>query len=235
MKRRTRKFLLNIATGVAIAATAAVVLLPAAASAAPATATANVNVRSGPGTSYGVVGVLTSGAIVDVRQCAGSWCEISGRGPDGWVSSSYLNMRGGGTQNLGPVDGGGVNIQIPGISIGIGNNPPPRPPVNRPGPRPPFPPPHTGPGPRPPFPPPHRTSEACFYERANYRGDSFCVQEGDSRRLSRWQQIGSIENPDGLRVRVCTDMNMRGQCRVYTSGSRDLGRFGGSIASVSVD
>jgi uncharacterized protein YraI len=225
MKRRTRKFLLNIATGVAIAATAAVVLLPAAASAAPAVATANVNVRSGPGTGYGVVGVLTSGAIVDVRQCAGSWCEIGGRGPDGWVSSSYLNMRGGGTQNLGPVNGGGVNIQIPGISIGIGNNPPPSRPTypGRPG-RPDFPPPH------------HRTSEACFFERANYRGDSFCVEEGDSlRRLNRWQEVGSIENRDGLRVRVCTDENLRGQCRVYTSGSRDLGRFGNFVASVSVD
>jgi uncharacterized protein YraI len=226
MKRRTRKFLLNIATGVAIAATAAVVLLPAAASAAPAVATANVNVRSGPGTNYGVVGVLTSGAFVDVRQCAGSWCEIGGRGPDGWVSSSYLDIRGGGTQNLGPVNGGGVNIQIPGISIGIGNNPPPRP-----GPRPPFP----GPGPRPPFPPPQQ-AEACFFENANYRGDSFCIDEGDSmRRLGRWQQVGSIENRDGLRIRVCTEPNFRGQCRIYTSGSRNLGRFGDYISSISVD
>lgn len=243
MKRRTRKFLLNIATGVAIAATAAVVLLPAAASAAPATATANVNVRSGPGTQYGVVGVLTAGAFVDVQRCAGTWCEISGRGPDGWVSSSYLNMRGGGTQNLGPVDNGGVNIQIPGISIGIGNNPPPPPRPNfpGPGPRPPFPgpgprPPVPGPGPRPPFPPPHHASEACFFANANYRGDSFCIDEGDSmRRLSRRTEIGSIENRDGLRIRVCTEENFRGQCRVYTSGSRDLGRFGDFISSISVD
>jgi uncharacterized protein YraI len=224
MNRRTRKFLLNVATGVAIAATAAVVLLPAAASAAPAVATANVNVRSGPGTQFGVVGVLTSGAIVDVQRCTGSWCQIEGRGPDGWVSSSYLNQRGSGTQNLGPVNGGGVNIQIPGISIGIGNNPPPRPPVTRPGPRPPFPPPH------------HRTSEACFYEHANFRGNKFCVDEGDSlRRLNRRQDVGSIDNRDGLRIRVCTDANFRGQCRIYTSGSRDLGRFGNSISSISVD
>lgn len=224
MKRRTRKLLLNFATGVAIAATAAVVLLPAAASAAPAVATANVNVRSGPGTSYDVVGVLTTGAIVDVQDCRGSWCLIEGRGPDGWVSSSYLDQRGGGTVNLGPAEPG-ISINVPGISIGIGNNnPPPRPPYpGRPG-RPDFPPPH------------HRTSEACFYERANYRGDSFCVDEGDSlRRLSRWQQVGSIENRDGLRVRVCTDENLRGQCRIYTSGSRDLGRFGDFISSISVD
>lgn len=67
----------------------------AAASAASAYATANVNVRSGPGTGYGVVDVLREGDYVDVDYCRGSWCRINQRGPDGWVSASYLSRDGG--------------------------------------------------------------------------------------------------------------------------------------------
>ncbi len=55
------------------------------------TATTTVNVRSGPGTSYRVVGVLQAGDYVDVNRCTGGWCEISMRGPDGWVSSRFLS------------------------------------------------------------------------------------------------------------------------------------------------
>ena len=75
MNRNTRRMLLNIATGVAVAATAAVVFLPAA-YAQPGTITTNVNVRSGPGTNYGVVDTVRRGTPVDVRQCQGSWCYI---------------------------------------------------------------------------------------------------------------------------------------------------------------
>ncbi|HEY4202857.1 MAG TPA: SH3 domain-containing protein [Devosiaceae bacterium] len=227
----------------AVAATAALMLLPVAASAAPATATANVNVRTGPGPGYGVVSVLTSGQRVDVQQCQGTWCLINARGTSGWVASTYLDQRGfgGGTQNLGPVNGGGISIQIPGVVIG---NPPPPPPIivaPGPGPRPPF----GGPGPRPPFGGPgnghgngpgrpnHR-DQACFYSGANFRGDSFCLDEGESMgRLRRGQQVGSIDNPDGLRVRVCTDDNFRGTCRIYTSDARDLGRFNVQSASAN--
>ena len=62
-----------------------------AAMAAPAFATSNVNVRSGPGTGYGVVDALRRGEQVDVQECRGSWCFIEKRGPDGWVSASYLD------------------------------------------------------------------------------------------------------------------------------------------------
>lgn len=63
----------------------------AAASAAPAFATSNVNVRSGPGTGYGIVDALRRGDRVDVQYCRGSWCFVEKRGPDGWVSASYLD------------------------------------------------------------------------------------------------------------------------------------------------
>ena len=94
MNRTNRKMLLNIATGVAVAATALVVFLPAA-NAAPGTVTSNVNVRSGPGTNYAVVDTARRGERVDVQQCQGSWCYIEKSGPDGWVSSTYLSTGGG--------------------------------------------------------------------------------------------------------------------------------------------
>lgn len=69
----------------------ALVATTATAFAAPAYATGNVNVRSGPGTGYARVDVLTRGQQVDVKYCRGSWCFVEKRGPDGWVSASYLS------------------------------------------------------------------------------------------------------------------------------------------------
>lgn len=65
-------------------------LLPGAALAAAATASQQVNVRSGPATSYGVVGQLQAGQSVDVRQCEGSFCQVAFAGKTGWVSATYL-------------------------------------------------------------------------------------------------------------------------------------------------
>src|SRR5690606_1582996 len=80
MHRQTRKNLLNLATGIAVAAAAVVVFLPAA-NAAPGTATNTVNVRSGPGTGYAVVDALRRGERVDVQRCQGSWCYVVKPGP----------------------------------------------------------------------------------------------------------------------------------------------------------
>ena len=91
MNRQTRKMLLNLATGIAVAAAAALVFLPAT-QAAPGVVTSNVNVRSGPGTGYGVVGVIQAGATVDVVACQGSWCQIAFDGGSGYANRSYLQM-----------------------------------------------------------------------------------------------------------------------------------------------
>ena len=62
-----------------------------AASAAPTFVTGNVNVRSGPGTGYYAIDTIRRGERVDVQYCQGSWCFVEKRGPDGWVSASYLD------------------------------------------------------------------------------------------------------------------------------------------------
>jgi uncharacterized protein YraI len=218
MHRQTRRNLLNLATGIAVAAAAVVVFLPAA-QAAPGTVTSNVNVRSGPGTNYGVVDVARAGQQVDVQQCQGSWCYISKPGPDGWVSASYLRAAGGVTVN--PSNPGisfGFTIGGPNggqISIGVGNQPQPQPPR-----------------PQPPVIQPI-DDEICFYDRTRFRGDSFCMSPGESTRdLRSWtDRISSIDNPGGYEVQVCSDTNYR-NCRTYTTSASTLGDFDDYVASI---
>lgn len=218
MNRHTRRMLLNIATGIAVAATAAVVFLPAA-NAAPGVVTGNVNVRSGPGTNYAVVDVAARGTQVDVQQCQGSWCYINKSGPDGWVSASYLSAGGRPVNPSQPGLSFGFTIGGPNgpqISIGVGNQPQPRPPVVRPLPEPIF-------------------SEVCFYDRTRFRGTSFCLESGDSiRNLGDWaDRISSVENEDGLQVQVCSESNYR-NCRIYTTSASSLGDFDDYIVSIRV-
>lgn len=231
MKRQMAKTLRTALAGLALAAAGMFTLLPSVASAAPATATSNVNVRSSPGGA--VVGVLSSGQRVDMQDCRGTWCYIVGRNVSGWVSSNYLSRSGGGgggNQVIGPVNPDpnfGISVGPGGVSIGIGQ--PPVPPVRPIPPRP-------GPGPRPPMPQPN-FGEVCFYESPGLRGRSFCAESGDRiAQLGRWDSmIGSIENGDGLQVRVCTRPNFRGDCRVYTTDAYNLGRFDGAISSIQVN
>jgi uncharacterized protein YraI len=74
---------------------AALLLASAGAAAAfPATAVTDLNVRSGPGTGYGVVGVLQDGENVEVVARSGGWYQLA---DGGWASGNYLDAEGGGT------------------------------------------------------------------------------------------------------------------------------------------
>ena len=215
MNRHIRRQLLNMATGIAVAAAALVVFLPAA-WAAPGTATSNVNVRSGPGTGYAVVDTLRRGEQVDVQRCQGSWCYIVKRGSDGWVSANYLSARG---QPVNPSQPGiSFGFSVPGgpsFSIGVGNGvTPPRPPVIRPT--------------------PPRRAQVCFFERPGMRGDRFCLEAGESQRVRGRDGIASIDNPRGLSVQLCADRGPR-DCRTYTTSTNSLGRFGDRISTVRVN
>jgi uncharacterized protein YraI len=59
--------------------------------AAAASATTDLNIRSGPGTEHQVIGVIPSGAPVDVLGCTGSWCQVNYAGRAGFASGSYLS------------------------------------------------------------------------------------------------------------------------------------------------
>ncbi|WP_205665458.1 MULTISPECIES: SH3 domain-containing protein [Georhizobium] len=75
--------------------------------------TTDLNLRAGPGTGYQSVGVLPSGAVVNVAGCASgySWCRVNYQGYDGWASSRYL------AQQEGRYAGG--NFSSSAASIGI--------------------------------------------------------------------------------------------------------------------
>ncbi len=59
--------------------------------------TANVNVRTGPGTSYSLLGYLTKGTKVTKTGVSGNWTIINYNGKVAYVSSAYLAVSSGGT------------------------------------------------------------------------------------------------------------------------------------------
>jgi uncharacterized protein YraI len=211
MKSRTRQMLLSFATAVAIACAGAMVMLPTAASAAVTTVTSDVNLRDAPGGS--VIGSVRAGERVDVIECSGSWCRINRSGPDGWISRQYLaGMSAPGFQLNIPLGNDGQGS----LSFGIGGQP----------------------GVEDEAEEEISDGEVCFYERTRLRGDSFCLEAGDTSRSLRggWDdRIASFDNPDGLEVTVCTRTNLRGTCRTYETGARTLGELEGEISSIEVN
>lgn len=256
MNPQTRRMLLNLVTGFAVAAAAALTFLPAT-QAAPGVVTSNVNVRSGPGTNYAVVTAIPSGTQVDVQRCDSGFCYIEGRRVSGWVSAQYLSAGGRPVNPGNPGLSFGFTVGGPGgpnINIGVGNGnnngngPGPRPgnpgpfPGNpgpfpgKPGPGNPGPFPGNGngngngngPGPRPPV---YQNAEVCFYDRTRFRGGSECYESGDSiRDLGRMSgSFQSMQNEDGLTVQVCADRNFR-DCRTYTTSASSLSSFGDVVS-----
>lgn len=79
---------------------------------------------------------------------------------------------------------------------------------------------YPAPPPRPVTPPPvYRDSGACFYSERNFRGDSFCLDRGDSydrlpRNLGR---IRSVEVFGRARVELCSDSGFYGTCATLRS------------------
>jgi len=223
MKIDTKRTLLQAATATAVVFAAALVLIPAAASAAPAEATASVNVRGGPGTSYGVVDVLSPGEDVDVLGCRSGWCYVEHSGPDGYVSSNYLRrVSSGGSATFEPnfnlsfnFPQGSFSIGSGGVSIGVGPGRPDRP--DRP-------------------PSGSMPGDVCFYSGTGFTGSRFCMDQGDMTPYvgAAWNnRISSMSNPDGLTVTVCDDAGYD-ICRTYRTSARSFGTFDNEISSIRI-
>jgi uncharacterized protein YraI len=207
MRKQTRKLLLNITTGVAIAAAAAVVFTPATVFAAPGVTTTNVTLRDGPGRNFPSGGAIPGGTRVNIEECENNYCYISDY--DGWVSASYLSRGGSGGNSNGSF---GISIGSGGVSVSVDTD------DDEGG----F----------------DDVAEVCFYDRTNYNGSSFCLEEGESdARLGAWDdRIRSIENRYNLDVTVCTRSNFDGNCRTYTSSASSLGSsYSRNISSVEVE
>ncbi|WP_245944947.1 SH3 domain-containing protein [Pelagibacterium lacus] len=176
-----------------------------------AAATTALNVRTGPGTSYPVVGALSANQVVNVSECnaSGSWCRVEAANIRGWASASYLRALQP-TQPTRPAPGQpdvGFSINTPNFSFQIGSG-------NRPG----------QPG----------RGEICFYEGYDYRGRSFCAQDGDQDRyLSNFwnDRIRSARIEGNVSATVCTGGNYSGRCAVIDRSIRNLGMLADNISS----
>lgn len=181
------------------------------AAAAPASVSTNVNVRSGPSTQHPVVGSLFANNTVDVGQCSAGWCQITSAGISGWVSSDFVVIGRQAQAQLGPDDGFDLEFNFGGSGRPL---PPPR---------------DRGPFPPPPPPPAFDDEEAgaCFYTRPDFRGEQFCVTEGETYDYLplEWEDsFRSVEIYGGARVDVCRDEDLAGACATLRRDTARLPR-----------
>ena len=88
-KRMFRTALIAVLCLVMLAASAGAI------STGGATTTTSVNFRTGPGTGYGIISTLPSGAKVVVSsESGGGWSKVVYNGTTGYISSDYLNVSG---------------------------------------------------------------------------------------------------------------------------------------------
>ncbi len=201
---------MTIAAGFAVST---FILSTAAAFATSAQSTTALNVRTGPGTSFGVVDTLTPGEHVEISECAeNGWCFIEHEGPDGWVSSNYLEPVSGGTGgSTGENCGFSFNIGSsgPSLSINCGDG----------GGTPPAPTPTPDPDPAPPS-----GNVACFYTGANFTGNEFCHGPATLNTLDATfnDNIASLKLYGSAKARLCRNANLTGLCKNYTNSKANL-------------
>jgi len=233
-----------------------------------AIATLALNVRTGPGTEYSVVDTLSAGEGISVNQCANDWCYIASEGATGWVAQRFLRFgkppspslqpsapvtlpqagqnwpdgQFGNTQNT-PQNNMQNSIQN-SIRDNAQNDPWPGPAV--PWPFQPWPgEPQQNQNPvRPQLNFPQvganeRKDQACFYDGANFGGQSTCINSGRSfERLGpRWNdKISSMQVFPNATVTLCQDANYRGNCATFNRNNPNLGpRFNNQASSIMVD
>jgi len=214
---------MNIASYFIKTAAAGTMLLMSslAASAVEATATVQLNVRTGPGTSFGVIDTLDPGELVNTTECqASGWCYIEQAGPNGWVSSNYLQA----VPPPAPPGSGTPDCQLR-LTLGGGGQPTLEL-ICGPTPGTPTPPP-------PPPPPPPSGDEACFYRDANFQGPHFCYAPGELNSLNSTfnDRISSVRLNGNVNAKLCVNNNLGGYCATITSNAPVLGALINNRAS----
>ena len=189
----------------------------------PAYTSDSANVRSGPSPRYKVITTLPAGTAIDIGACNGGWCVInapaSGYVDQSHIASSYQPQPVPQPQPL-PQPQPWPNQPQPQPWP---NQPQPQPWPNQPPPPRPWP--QQPPRPQPlPQPPVYDDAGACFFSERNFRGNSFCLDEGESlNRLRTWNDsIRSVQVFGGAQVDVCSDQNLYGVCATL---NRDTSRL----------
>ena len=78
---------------------------------------------------------------------------------------------------------------------------------------------------------------ACFYLDADYRGDSFCMNAGESRRNVEARlndRISSVRVFGRAQVLVYENENFGGASRTFVRDVSNLGNFNDKITSIAV-
>ena len=68
-------------------------------------------------------------------------------------------------------------------------------------------------------------AEVCFYDRANFKGESFCVEGEETRNklTGHWNdRISSIEITGDLTVDLCSEKNLYGACGTFHTSKSSL-------------
>jgi uncharacterized protein YraI len=66
-------------------------LLLSVGAASAAAVTDNLNLRSGPGTSYSIIGAMPAGSGVRVLGCGRSWCRVAWNDTAGYASRKFIS------------------------------------------------------------------------------------------------------------------------------------------------
>jgi uncharacterized protein YgiM (DUF1202 family) len=112
-------------TAIAAAAGAAITIGGAhLADADAATATTGVNIRSGPGTSYGIVGGLARGqSITAIGTPDNGWVKVAFNGGTAYVSAQYLDLSGRTVAASTPVTIYTEGTKIASVALNVRNSP----------------------------------------------------------------------------------------------------------------
>ena len=202
-----------------------------------AVTTSTVNVRNAP-VNGAVIDVLRAGQQVEIDRCQRGWCYVIKPGPDGWVSQSFLSEDDGyydddnDTRVIVPDRPGpapvrpapsrpdvdvSIGFDVPGFSFQIGSG-------------------NFDMRPSKPSRPGGTRDRVCFYERTQFRGDSFCARPGERlARLGSWDDsIRSIEIRGDAEALVCERTNFNGRCIVISRSVPNLRGAGNNISSIRV-
>lgn len=208
--------------------------LPAKAREVQAVATTDLNMRQGPGTRYRPVLLVPRGARVSVLRCTNGyeWCEINYAARAGWVAARYLRDTRPDYDDRPVSDMGAIlglelfNFVLNELAERDRDRGRDRPGYD--GGRDDYDGGRRGPGSR----------EVCFYEHANFRGESFCAGIGDGTRLVSqfWNdRISSIRVGRRASVQVCEHENFGGWCETLRDDVREFrGRRNDAISSYRV-
>jgi hypothetical protein len=81
-------------------------------------------------------------------------------------------------------------------------------------------------------------AEACFFDKANFGGASFCLEAGDieNKLSSKWNdRISSIQITGDISVDLCSDKNLYGLCGTFVSDVKVLSsKLNNKVTSIEV-